>query len=115
MAAVLLPRQFPLLAAMMGTLRSGNAYLLLSTELPVKRVLSIYQKSGAGVLITDEETAGQMGREAEDIRFLIMDRLTGNGMGKAPARVNRRILPMWYIPQEAPESQREWKSRREAF
>ena len=91
-AAVLLPRQFPLLAAMMGTLRSGNAYLLLSTELPVKRVLSIYQKSGAGVLITDEETAGQVGREAEDIRFLIMDRLTGNGMGKAPARAKSEDL-----------------------
>ena len=58
-AAGRLPRQFPLLAAMMGTLRSGNAYLLVSTELPVKRVLSIYQKSGAGVLITDEETAGR--------------------------------------------------------
>ena len=39
-----------LFAALMGTLRSGNAYLLLSTELPAGRIGDIYRRSGAGVL-----------------------------------------------------------------
>jgi amino acid adenylation domain-containing protein/thioester reductase-like protein len=91
-AAILLPRQFALLAAMLGTLRSGNAYLLLSAQLPVKRILAVCRKSGAGVLLTDEEMAGRLRREGADIRMLFPEQLTGSGTGKEAARTKPEAL-----------------------
>ncbi len=74
-AAILLPRTFALFAALMGTLRSGNAYLLLSTELPAARIADIYQRSGAGVLLTDRTQAERLGGESGKMRLVLMEEL----------------------------------------
>lgn len=50
--ALLLPREEDLLAAMVGVLSAGQAYLVLSGELPAKRLEGILAQSGAAALIT---------------------------------------------------------------
>ena len=96
-AAILLPRTFALFAALMGTLRSGNAYLLLSTELPAGRIGDIYRRSGAGVLITHGTQAGRLGTEAGDMRLLLMEdleegRFYPDGEEEAPFRAKPEDL-----------------------
>ena len=61
LVAVLLPRKASLLAAMVGTLQAGCAYLLLSEELPVERVRRILASSQARVLITGEKSKRRLG------------------------------------------------------
>ena len=53
LVAILLPRDFDLFAAMVGSLQIGCGYLLLSADLPTERILSILKQSDASVLITD--------------------------------------------------------------
>lgn len=53
--AILLPRSFELLTAMTGTLKAGNAFMLLSTELPSARIEKILMQSRANGLITSSE------------------------------------------------------------
>lgn len=56
LAAVLLPRVPALHAAMLGTLRAGWAFLLLTPGQPAGRLLEILRQSGAAVLISDQAT-----------------------------------------------------------
>jgi len=53
--AILLPRGADLIAAMVGTLEAGGAYLLISESTPTERIRGILKQSGAAVLITDEK------------------------------------------------------------
>ncbi|RHP34366.1 amino acid adenylation domain-containing protein [Lachnotalea sp. AF33-28] len=55
--AVLLPKGFPLLQAMIACAQSDNAWMLLADSLPEKRMEEILTGSGAALLITD---AGHM-------------------------------------------------------
>nr|WP_275891395.1 non-ribosomal peptide synthetase [Ruminococcus sp. OA3] len=59
-AVLLLPRDFSLFTALTGVLHSGNAYLLLSAELPAGRIRMILEKSDAGVLVTQRAIYEQM-------------------------------------------------------
>ena len=53
LVAVLLPRIPALHGAMLGILRAGQAFLLLTPGQPTNRLLNILQQSGATALITD--------------------------------------------------------------
>ena len=55
LVAILLPRKFDLFAAMVGTLKAGCGYLVLSEETPVERLRHILKQSGASLLITGEK------------------------------------------------------------
>lgn len=61
LAAVLLPRDVPLFAAMMGILRSGGAFLLLPATLPEHRIREILTQSGAAALISTRPLAAPYG------------------------------------------------------
>lgn len=60
LAAVLLPRDFSLFTSIVGALRAGWAYLLLSKETPVMRILETLSQSGAAVLITDQASVSAL-------------------------------------------------------
>lgn len=66
LAAVLLPRTFELLEAMIGILKGGSAYLLLDPGLPAGRIGRILKRSGADMLITDRETMAGTCLASED-------------------------------------------------
>ena len=53
LVAILLPREFDLFAAMVGSLQAGCGYLVLSRDLPTERILHILKQSGAAALVTD--------------------------------------------------------------
>ena len=58
LVAVLLPRTPDLFAAMMGVLRAGGAFLLLSPSQPENRIREILSRSGAAVLLTTPQLGG---------------------------------------------------------
>ena len=95
LVAVVLPRKASLLAAMVGTLQAGCAYLLLSEELPVERIRRILASSEAKVLITSEKGRRRMG----DCGILA---LTAEEIEQEPAAFyikntedKRPELPLW--------------------
>lgn len=55
LVAILLPRKFDLIAAMVGTLQADCGYMFLSEELPTERIYHILKQSGAAALITGEK------------------------------------------------------------
>lgn len=61
LAAILLPRKSELLAAMVGVLQAGCAYMVLSEELPAERIKNILLQSGARILITNEKGKRRLG------------------------------------------------------
>ncbi|MDD3347414.1 non-ribosomal peptide synthetase [Oscillibacter sp.] len=81
LAAVLLPRKPGLFAAMLGILRAGWAFVLLSPDLPENRLREILRQSGAAVLITE----GTACSAAVDLglRMIDMEHLSA---GTLPAR-----------------------------
>ena len=60
LVAVLLPRVPELFGSMMGILRAGGAFLLLSPNQPENRIREILTQSGAAVLLTTEEHGGYL-------------------------------------------------------
>jgi hypothetical protein len=60
LAAILLPRDFDLFAAMVGALQAGCGYVILSRDLPAERLNTILNQSGVSVLITDQAGADRM-------------------------------------------------------
>lgn len=58
--AILLPREPGLFAAMMGILRAGGAFLLLSPNQPENRMREILSQSGASALITTQKLGGRL-------------------------------------------------------
>ncbi len=70
LAAILLPRDFSLFAGMMGTLRLGWGYLLISDETPKLRALEILNQSLADVLITDLVSARELQEKGLSIPIL---------------------------------------------
>ena len=58
--AVLLPRTPALFGSMMGILRAGGAFLLLSPSQPEQRIREILTQSGAAVLLTAPEVGGRL-------------------------------------------------------
>ena len=85
LAAILLPRNFSLFAGILGALRLGWGYLLISEETPKLRALEILKQSGADVLITGLDSAGELQKEGLSIPVL-------DGEGIVPADP-ARILP----------------------
>lgn len=71
LAAVMLPRRPELLAAMMGILRAGSAFLLLPADLPANRVDQILQSSEASVLFTDSSLISA--RDFSDLPLKVID------------------------------------------
>lgn len=70
LAAICLPRQFSLFAGILGTLRLGWGYLLISQETPKLRALEILNQSQADVLITDLASAGELQEKGLSIPIL---------------------------------------------
>ena len=60
LVALLLPRDFDLFAAMIGSLQAGCGYLILSRDLPTERICSILTQSGVSALITDRAGAARV-------------------------------------------------------
>ena len=74
LVAILLPRNFDLFSAMVGSLQAGCGYMLLSRELPTERLTHILKQSGASVLITDAQGAARIsGWSGRTIRTEQMD------------------------------------------
>ena len=69
LVAIMLPRGFDLICAMVGALQADCAYLLLSESLPEQRVRTILQKSNASVLITNNKGKIKVG----DVNVAIAD------------------------------------------
>ena len=61
LAAVLLPRSFELMEAIVGILRAGCAYLLLAPDLPAGRIRKILERSGADLLVTSKDASDKAG------------------------------------------------------
>lgn len=59
-AAILLPRCTALLEALAGVMRGGHAWLLMSYDLPEKRIAEILRRSGAAAVITDAAGAKRL-------------------------------------------------------
>lgn len=76
LAAILLPRDFSLFAAMVGVLRAGWAYLLLSQETPVMRALQIIGQSGADVLISTPELSQDLSAQGLAVEVLDITQLS---------------------------------------
>lgn len=60
LAAVLLPRTPRLFAAMLGILRAGGAFLLLTPNQPENRIREILIQSGAAALVTSHALGGAL-------------------------------------------------------
>lgn len=75
LAAILLPRSTGLLAAMMGVLRAGAAFVILPPELPVKRIEEILRQSGSAVLISDTATISRSGLNNVELPFVEINAL----------------------------------------
>ena len=76
--AVFLPKKPELLAAMAGILRAGCAYLLLSVDQPVGRVLDILNQSGAKFLISEEKILHEAGFSSIPVPVLDIGSLVEN-------------------------------------
>lgn len=86
--AVLLPRDSSLYCSIVGVLRSGNAYLLLSPELPVKRLCRILEQSKASALITCSNYKEQTEIKNLQIPVLDVDQMIRKKEEYAPAIEN---------------------------
>ena len=60
LVAVLLPRTPKLFASLMGVLRAGGAFLLLTPNQPENRIREILAQSGASVLLSTSELGGNL-------------------------------------------------------
>ncbi len=78
LVAVFLPKKPELLAAMAGILRAGCAYLLLSVDQPVGRVLDILNQSGAKFLISEEKILHEAGFSSIPVPVLDIGSLVEN-------------------------------------
>ncbi|MBR5446854.1 MAG: AMP-binding protein, partial [Clostridia bacterium] len=67
LAAILLPRDAELFAAMVGAVQQDCPYMLLSDSLPTERVRTILEKSKATVLVTNKEGKRRLGGIGIDI------------------------------------------------
>ncbi len=85
LAAIMLPREFELPAAMVGVLGAGCAYLLISESLPTERIRTILKGSGAGLLITDEKGKARL----SDIDIPVLTTAEADGYFAAPNIKNR--------------------------
>ena len=83
LAAVLLPRGFSLLAVMVGVLRAGCAYLLLSPDQPAGRINRILEQSQAAVLVTSRDIFRESGLGQLSIPVLFEEEVEQN-TGQVP-------------------------------
>ena len=60
LVAILLPRNFDMFAAMVGSLQAGCGYLILSKDLPDERICNILSQSAVAALITDQNGAARV-------------------------------------------------------
>jgi amino acid adenylation domain-containing protein len=84
--AIFLPRSCELIAALLGTLRAGVAYLPLDPALPEERLAYMLADSGATLVVTEEALRARV--PAGDWRLLPLDGLVG--AGETPALPGER-------------------------
>ncbi|KAA0107803.1 non-ribosomal peptide synthetase, partial [Methylobacterium sp. P1-11] len=85
-AAVMLPRSPTLLAAYLGVLKAGGAYLPLGLDLPDARIAAMVADSGARVLVTDHAHAGRGPAEGV-VRRILIDEDAPDAAAEAPPAV----------------------------
>lgn len=83
LAAVLLPRTPQLYAAMLGAMRAGVPYLLLSCDLPAGRIRQILSQSGAQAVLSTPQILARLGVDPAPIACVDMENLPES---QAPAR-----------------------------
>ena len=76
--AILLPRNVDLLSAMVGSLQTNCAYMLLSEEWPTERIRTVLEQSGAKILITTEKNCRRLGSCSTTI--LTVEEVADNGI-----------------------------------
>lgn len=113
LAAVLLPRTPQLYAAMLGAMRAGVPYLLLSCDLPAGRIRQILSQSGAQAVLSTPQILARLG-------VTRAHRLRGYGKpaGKPGAGAGRAagclgICRLHF--RAAPACQKGWRSAAGAF
>ncbi len=77
--AILLPKGYPLFAAMAGVAQSGNAWVLLAPELPPQRILDILENSGAKVILSSAGLLERFGLAGGAIPTICLDVLPDSG------------------------------------
>ncbi|MGL4346221.1 MAG: amino acid adenylation domain-containing protein [Cellulosilyticaceae bacterium] len=78
LVAVILPRNTKTIAAIMGILKSGCAYLPIDTDYPQERIAYILEDSGAKMVLTDASSLADL--EAYDVELRDVDEMnTGKG------------------------------------
>lgn len=85
LAAVLLPRTPQLYAAMLGAMRAGVPYLLLSCDLPAGRIRQILSQSGAQAVLSTPQILARLGVDPAPIAL----RGYGKPAGKPGAGAGR--------------------------
>ena len=73
LAAVLLPRTPQLYAAMLGAMRAGVPYLLLSCDLPAGRIRQILSQSGAQAVLSTPQILARLGVDPAPIACVDME------------------------------------------
>jgi amino acid adenylation domain-containing protein len=80
--AVALPRSPDLVAALLGVLKAGAAYLPIDLRYPADRLAYVLTDAAPVVVIADSATAGTVA--GEGVRCLLMDELTTTGADPRP-------------------------------
>jgi len=89
--ALLLEPGIALIAAMLGVLKAGLAYVVLDPSLPLSRLLSITEDSLARLLLTDDENLSLAGNLSLGIPTIInLDKIN---MGLSKENLDLQILP----------------------
>jgi amino acid adenylation domain-containing protein len=80
LAAVFLPRSAALLVAILGTLKSGGAYLPVDVELPPARLKNLLEEANAGAVLTEPALAASLPPSGAPVIFVAADHAeTGDG------------------------------------
>jgi amino acid adenylation domain-containing protein len=85
---ILVPKSAPSIVAVFGALKAGACYVPLDPKSPAARLSSIMRDSGIGVVLADEETAGQavaLRDSVPELRSVIVTGPHWGGLGRQPA------------------------------
>jgi amino acid adenylation domain-containing protein len=81
--AVALPRGAAFVAALLGALEAGGAYLPIDVEMPAERLVFQLQASNARVIVTDAAHAARFGSSSQTARFATSARDERSGTSNA--------------------------------
>ncbi|MFI9525239.1 amino acid adenylation domain-containing protein, partial [Streptomyces narbonensis] len=92
--AVALPRSPELIAAILGILKAGAAYLPIDPAYPADQLEFLLSDASPAVVVTDSATAGSV--VAAGVRHLLVDKVTAAGAGPRPAPLPDNLAYLMY-------------------